>query len=358
MNQTILQWNPSSLNSLSPLSLSSSFPIIPKFRPISLISATLNSIEEHQQEDNLPARERRKLRNERRESKAYNWKEEVETRLLKKPKKRYASWTEELNLDNLAHLGPQWWVVRVSRATGQETTERLARSLVNNYPDIDFKLYVPAVQEKRKLKNGSISEKSKPIFPGCVFLKCVMNKEMHDFIRETDGIGGFVGSKVGNTYSSYLKLHNLVVWRTFKDVVGMGDEDGGKGMLLRKRQINKPRPVSEDDIEVIFKQAKEAQEKADLAFQEEHKLVLGSEMPLLDSETGILKTLDARPKRRSKKVADSAPKERKKKIPKVGSTVKVISGSFAEFSGILKKVDKKNGRVIFRLHKTLGSVQY
>ena len=54
-----------------------------------------------------------------------NWKEDVEEKLLVKPKKRYASWTEELNLDNLALLGPQWWVIRVSRVTGQETADHL-----------------------------------------------------------------------------------------------------------------------------------------------------------------------------------------------------------------------------------------
>jgi len=26
-----------------------------------------------------------------------------------------------------------------------------------------------------------------------------MNKELHDFIREYDGVGGFIGSQVGNT---------------------------------------------------------------------------------------------------------------------------------------------------------------
>ncbi|OMO66534.1 hypothetical protein CCACVL1_21098 [Corchorus capsularis] len=59
--------------------------------------------------------------------------------LIKKPKKRYASWTEELNLDNLALLGPQWWLVRVSRVRGLETAEVRARTLARNFPDIEFK---------------------------------------------------------------------------------------------------------------------------------------------------------------------------------------------------------------------------
>lgn len=64
----------------------------------------------------------------------------MEERLIKKPKKRYASWTEELNLDTLAKLGPQWWVVRVARVRAEETAEILARLLARNFPEIDFKV--------------------------------------------------------------------------------------------------------------------------------------------------------------------------------------------------------------------------
>ena len=92
----------------------------------------------------LTARERRKLRNERRENLAAasgNWREEVEERLMHKPRKAdKPSWKDELNLDNLSLLGPQWWVVRVSRVTGQETAERLARLLARSYPELEFKV--------------------------------------------------------------------------------------------------------------------------------------------------------------------------------------------------------------------------
>lgn len=232
-------------------------------------------------------------------------------KLIKKPKKRYASWTDELNLDNLALLGPQWWVVRVKRVSYEFTAERLARSLANNFPDLEFKMYIPAVQEKRKLKNGSYSTKSKPLFPGCIFLRCVMNKELHDFIRECDGVGGFVGSKVGNT----------------------------------KRQINKPRPVSEDDMEAIFRQAKEEQEIADKAFQDMQKEVANSKTSNLDFQTSEGETQnEAKPKRQTRNKSETGSKERSKKLPKTGSNVRVVSGAFAEFSGILKKLDRKNGK--------------
>lgn len=285
------------------------FPIsTPKH--ITPIFATLNSVND----EILTARERRQLRNERRERKATtNWREEVEEKLLKKPKKKYAVWTEELNLDNLAKLGPQWWVVRVSRLRAQETAELLARSLVRNYPEFEFKVYAPAVKVKRKLKNGSISVKPKPLFPGCIFLRCVLNKELHDFIRECVGVGGFIGSTVGNT----------------------------------KRQINKPKPVSVEDIEAIFRQAKEEQEKTDQAFEEEQQIEATLNHEKLDIESSLASQdvaesiTGSKQKRRSKKVSKG--KDAKLLIP--GSPVRVVSGPFAEFVGSLKKLHRKTGKV-------------
>lgn len=41
-------------------------------------------------------------------------------------------------------------------------------------------------------------------------------------------------------------------------------------ILCSKTQINKLRPVVDSDLDTIFKQAKEEQEKADCEFQETH----------------------------------------------------------------------------------------
>lgn len=121
----LLQWSRSSL-----------FPSINMKVRSTHLSITACVVEQNHQ---LTAKERRQLRNERRESKSgYSWREEVEERLIKKPKKRYASWTEELNLDTLAESGRQWWVVRVSRLRGQETAQVLARALARKFPEMEF----------------------------------------------------------------------------------------------------------------------------------------------------------------------------------------------------------------------------
>lgn len=117
----------------------------PRFHTLSLpsLSSPLPlSISATQQQQLLTAKERRQLRNERRESS--NWREEVEDKLIKKTKKENKSWMDELNLDNLMKLGPQWWVVRVSRVKGHYTAEVLARSLAKFFPDMDFKVCVLA----------------------------------------------------------------------------------------------------------------------------------------------------------------------------------------------------------------------
>lgn len=121
---------------LSPPCISFHAPII---RRVTLISATLDDAGGQQ----LTAKERRQLRNERRQAKAAtdgNWREEVDKMLMKKTKRRYATWRDELNLDKLALLGPQWWIVRVARLSAQFTAERLARSLALHFPNVEFKV--------------------------------------------------------------------------------------------------------------------------------------------------------------------------------------------------------------------------
>ncbi|KAG9453257.1 hypothetical protein H6P81_006161 [Aristolochia fimbriata] len=309
----LLSWSPSSS---SPLSL----PLpSPSFLRISgrktLICATLDSVNG----GGLTARERRQLRSERRESKATNWKEEVEERLLQKPKKKKTSWTEELNLDNLALLGPQWWVVRVSRVSGQATAEVLAKSLVREFPEMEFKVYVPSVQVKKKLKNGTFSEKLNPLFPGCVFLWCELNKTIHDFVRECNGVGGFLGSRVGNT----------------------------------KRQINRPKPIATEEMEAIFRQAKEEQEKVENAFQEEHQaagVFDGTDSNIPEESDYKYSNLrnDVKPRRRTTERGSqpsqngmNAMEDHRSLIP--GSRVRILSGPFAEFTGCLKGLNYKTG---------------
>lgn len=289
MNQELLlSWRPLCL----PFPITITKPTTVVVQPI---RATLQTSLDEQRAI-LTAKEKRELRNTKREeNKQYNWREDVEERLLKKPKKRFNSWKEELNLDKLAEMGPQWWIVKVSRARGKDTVERMMQALAKNFPDAEFEVFAATVNEKTKLKNGKISIKPKPLYPGCVFLNCILNRELHNFIREDcEGVGGFVGRMVGNT----------------------------------KKQINKPRPVSAADMEQIFKEVKEKQEASDKAFEEQQQLEM--------QEKNSLSLTD-------KKVTKG--RSRKPSGPVLGSTVKIVSGPFLDFSGTIKKLDRKRGLV-------------
>ncbi|KAH1162576.1 hypothetical protein GLYMA_01G109100v4 [Glycine max] len=315
MRGVFLPWNPPCFHDALHLPSVSLLPTRPFFFTLSASSTPSAPVESASQ---LSARERRRARSERRETRsgAKNWREVVEERLMEKPKKQKGSWMDELNLDNLAKLGPQWWVIRVSRVKGNDIAQLLARSLAKNYPDMEFKIYAPSVNVKRRLKNGSYSVKPKQLFPGCVFLRCVMNKELHDFIREYDGVGGFLGSKVGNT----------------------------------KRQINRPKPVSAEDMEAIFRQAKEEQEKTDQAFEQEEKkasLDSGIRNTELEPDDILNAIVDYKSKRGSRKASnqvkatDASSTRINYKLLVPGSTVRVLSGTFSGFTGTLKKLNRK-----------------
>ncbi|OEL25026.1 hypothetical protein BAE44_0013942 [Dichanthelium oligosanthes] len=221
--------------SLAAAALASSSPL-----PVSVaLSASASADGGGEGGSELTARERRLQRRERRELRATDWKEEVQDRLIheparrrKKPPKR--SWREELNLDYLAELGPQWWLVRVSMAPGTDYVDLLTKAISRRFPEVPFKFYNPSIQVKRRLKSGAISVKSKPLHPGLVFLHCTLNKELHDFIRDTEGCYGFIGATVGSI----------------------------------KRQIKKPKPIPVDEVESIIREEKAEQEKVDREFEE------------------------------------------------------------------------------------------
>lgn len=109
-------------------------------------------------------------------------------------------------------------------------------------------------------------------------------------------------------------------------------------------------------MEAIFREAKEEQERADQAFEEEQQReeTLKSEKPNVESNMVSSAVTDSKPKRRSRKASDlnasSSAKVNKFLVP--GSTVRVVSGTFAEYVGSLKKLNRKTGKVccLFHIH--------
>lgn len=99
-------------------------------------------------------------------------------------------------------------------------------------------------------------------------------------------------------------------------------------------------------MEAIFKEAKDAQEQADQAFEEEQQREGTIKSKNLNVESNTVTTVvtesvrDSKTKRQSGKVSAKG-----NKLPAPGSTVRVVSGTFAEFVGSLKKVNRKTRKV-------------
>lgn len=89
-------------------------------------------------------------------------------------------------------------------------------------------------------------------------------------------------------------------------------------------------------MEAVFKQAKEEQQKADQAFKEEEQ----------EEHVNIRESIKLKDKMisRLKKETSNSGKGHKSLIP--GVPVRVLSGPFTEFTGRLKELDLKNGKVI------------
>lgn len=104
-------------------------------------------------------------------------------------------------------------------------------------------------------------------------------------------------------------------------------------------------------MEAIFKQAKGEQEKTDRAFEEGENL--NSRMlsvdTHLDPNDDTQSVTESKSRRISKKASDSvrngSSTAKKYKLLVPGSTVRVVSGTFTEFVGCLKKVNRKTGKV-------------
>lgn len=134
--------------------------------------------------------------------------------------------------------------------------------------------------------------------------------------------------------------------------------------LFSKRQINRPKPVLAEEMEAIFRQAKIEQEKADQDFKEEQQkeieMAIASESnqkqqkknEMAIASESNLKSANIATKKQSRKglkPSKSSPlSEEKHKSLVPGASVRVLSGPFTEFSGSLKKVNNKNGKVYFR----------
>eukprot|EP00250_Pteridium_aquilinum_P028436 c37150_g1_i1 orf=44-1060(+) len=231
------------------------------------------------------AKERRKERNERREQLKVSWRVEVEEKEMEKKKAVPKGLKYELDMSRLTARGMQWWMVLVPMRLEISMAEFISSALSRDFPDEDFEVFVPSIPTKRKMKDGSISTSTRRLHSGCVFLRCVLSRKIHDAVKKIRRVRGFFGKKVG--------YHEQVIM---------------------------PTPVPVEDIEGMRKKIRE--EEADLQ---------------------RLKEL-AKEERKMKRAAVEEAGEKDFSIT-IGSDVRVISGPHANFEGCITGLPDANREV-------------
>lgn len=151
--------------------------------------------------EQLSPKERRRLRNERRQAlqeEKGNWKEEVENKLdvKKKPPK---GWEEILDINRLASKGYVWYMVSVPKKQEHVAAEQLHILFPERFPGLKYEVLAPSIPTFRKLKSGRYSDARQRLYPGCLLIKCVMNREVYNLIRSNPRIYDFFGTKAQGT---------------------------------------------------------------------------------------------------------------------------------------------------------------
>ncbi len=88
-----------------------------------------------------------------------------------------------------------WYVVNTYSGHESKVKEKLEmRAETMGFADFIFRVIVPEETVKETLKDGSIKEKQKKMFPGYILVEMIMTDEAWYIVRNTPGVTGFIGS--------------------------------------------------------------------------------------------------------------------------------------------------------------------
>ncbi|KAH9325513.1 hypothetical protein KI387_005691 [Taxus chinensis] len=348
-----------------------------KFSPRSLRKIKCNSassnVEVAGADDNklLSGRERRKQRNERRAESIRSkipWRDAVEESLSRKTKKP-TLW-QQMDLDTLAAEGVRWWALWVRKTSESSAAKDLFTEFRRQYPHAEFEIFVPEKPSRKKLKNGSYSKSKEMALPGCLFIRCLLNKEIHDFIRSSPGVRGFSGTKFGNSLRWIMRpapVRNIEMEKMLKR---FEEEQENYNCEIEDRVPKEKRNKTKDDLvrrgilEDIehgdFSTLKNANPRTDSANKLSNININGKQIGSFDSKFNSKKpsrvfadsasthsanepSFKGPRKQKDNNKRDRLPRKQDSKLL-AGSTVKVISGPFAEFTGRIKEFDSETGK--------------
>lgn len=88
-----------------------------------------------------------------------------------------------------------WYVVNTYSGHESKVKEKLEmRAESMGFQDYIFRVIIPEENVKETLKDGSIKEKTKKMFPGYILVEMIMTDEAWYVVRNTPGVTGFIGS--------------------------------------------------------------------------------------------------------------------------------------------------------------------
>ena len=89
----------------------------------------------------------------------------------------------------------EWYVVNTYSGHESKVKEKLEmRTESMGFQDYIFRVIIPEETVKETMKDGSIKEKKKKMFPGYVLVEMIMTDEAWYIVRNTPGVTGFLGS--------------------------------------------------------------------------------------------------------------------------------------------------------------------
>lgn len=88
-----------------------------------------------------------------------------------------------------------WYVVNAYSGHENKVKAKLEmRAESMGFEDCIFRVIVPEETVKETMKDGSIKEKQKKMFPGYILVEMIMTDDAWYIVRNTPGVTGFIGS--------------------------------------------------------------------------------------------------------------------------------------------------------------------
>lgn len=92
------------------------------------------------------------------------------------------------------HPRARWYIVHTYSGHENKVAQSLkSRAEIKGFTDKLFKVFIPS-QEKVVVSEGKKRKIKERLFPGYVYINMLLDEDSWAFVRNTDGITGFVGS--------------------------------------------------------------------------------------------------------------------------------------------------------------------